>query len=356
MKAVWLEAVGKALEIRDVPEPVVTSSGVIVRVLAVRVPSYTRRVFDGTLGYDLLTPLIPGPACVGQVECVGDDVFDIGVGDVVLCNSLLSSGDQVGSPDEILMGWTGTGSERSRAMQRRWRHGSFAELAHYPAQCLTVLPNGAQFDRTLLPFLASLAIADGGLRRGGLEAGQVVVIHGATGQLGGSAVLLALARGAARVVAIGRNEQRLKMLAEIDGRVVTHVFSGDRERDTTAIRRVAKGPIDLVVDYLADTPTPNPTLAGLHALRLGGTLILVGGVRQTLPLQYAQVMRHKLTIRGSFMFDRSGALQTWNLMCSGALDLSKVDAFPFALQDIEEAMDTAMKLGGLEYALLLPNG
>ena len=69
MKAVWLETAGAPLEIREVPDPVVTPSGVVVRVLAVRVPSYTRRVFDGTLGYDLPTPLIPGPTCIGQVEC-----------------------------------------------------------------------------------------------------------------------------------------------------------------------------------------------------------------------------------------------------------------------------------------------
>jgi NADPH:quinone reductase-like Zn-dependent oxidoreductase len=184
VKAVWLEAVGAPLEIRDVPDPVVTPSGVVVRILAVRVPSYTRRVLDGTRGNDLPTPLIPGPTYVGQVACVGDDVFDLAVGDVVLCNSLLSSSDLTQSPDEILIAWTGTGSERSLAMQYRWRHGSFAELAQYPARCLTVLPDGVRFDRTLLPFLASLAIADGGLQRGGFAAGQVVVISGATGQLG----------------------------------------------------------------------------------------------------------------------------------------------------------------------------
>ena len=187
MKAVWLETAGAPLEIREVPDPVVTPSGVVVRVLAVRVPSYTRRVFDGTLGYDFPTPLIPGPTCIGQVECVGQDVFDIAVGDVVLCNSFLSSGDLARSPDEILIAWTGTGSERSLLMQKLWRHGSYAELALYPARCLTVLPEGRQFERTLLPFLASLAIADGGLQRGSLEAGQVVVINGGTGQLGGAA-------------------------------------------------------------------------------------------------------------------------------------------------------------------------
>jgi NADPH:quinone reductase-like Zn-dependent oxidoreductase len=196
----------------------------------------------------------------------------IAVGDVVLCNSLLSSSDLTQSPDEILIAWTGTGSDRSLAMQYHWCHGSFAECAQYPVRCLTVLPDGARFDRTLLPFLASLAIADGGLQCGGFAAGQVVVINGATGQLGGAAMLLALARGAARVVATGRNAHRLRTLVESNHRVVTHVLSGEREQDAGAIRHLAQGPIDLVVDYLAETPTPAPTLAGFDVLRLGGTL------------------------------------------------------------------------------------
>jgi threonine dehydrogenase-like Zn-dependent dehydrogenase len=158
------------------------------------------------------------------------------------------------------------------------------------------------------------------------------------------------------VVATGRNEQRLKTLAEINRRVVIHGLRSDREQDAISIRNLANGPIDLVVDYLADTPTPDPTLAGFDVLRLGGTMILVGGVRHALALPYAQIMRRQLTIRGSFMFDRAGALQAWNLVRNGAVDLSKVRASSFPLQDIEQAIDMAMTLGGLDYALLLPNG
>lgn len=356
MKAAWLEAIGEPLEIREVPDPVVTISGVVVRVLAVRVPSYTRQVIDGSLGYDIHPPFIPGPTCVGQVESVGEDVFDINKGDVVLCNSLLSSGDLAHTPDEILIAWTGSGSERSQLMQRFWRNGSFAQLAHYPARCLTVLPEAAQFDRKLVPFLASIAIADSGLRRGSLEAGQTVVINGASGQLGGAAVLLALAHGAARVIAIGRNEQRLKILEQIDGRVSIHVLQSEREKDAAAIHKLAAGPVDLVVDYLAHTPTPDPTLAGFDVLRLGGVMVLVGGVRHNLPLPYAQIMRRQLTIRGSFMFDRGSALHSWNLIRSGAVDFTRVKAHSFSLHDIEKAIDIAGTLGGLDYALLLPNG
>jgi threonine dehydrogenase-like Zn-dependent dehydrogenase len=66
-------------------------------------------------------------------------------------------------------------------------------------------------------------------------------------------------------------------------------------------------------------------------------------------------MRRQLTIRGSFMFDRAGALQTWNLVRSGAVDLSKVSARAFPLAELKQAMDKAASLGGLDYALLLPN-
>jgi threonine dehydrogenase-like Zn-dependent dehydrogenase len=208
----------------------------------------------------------------------------------------------------------------------------------------------------MLPFLASLAIADGGLRRGELEAGQTVVINGATGQLGGAAVLLALAHGAARVVATGRNRERLKTLAEIDSRIRVHELQNQREKDSKAISRLAEDPVDLVVDYLAQTPTPDPSLAAFDTLRHKGTMILVGGVRHALPLPYGQIMRRQLTIKGSFMFDRKSALLTWIMVRSGTVNLSQVRAHAYPLEEIGQAIDRALNLGGLDYALLLPNG
>lgn len=173
------------------------------------------------MDYDLPTPLIPGPTCIGQVEAVAEDVFHLKVGQVVLCNSFYSSGDTSRSPDEILIGWTGSRTERSTRMQHHWRNGSFAEKAIYPATCLTVLPGAeSTSDVARLPFLASLAITDGGWKRGGLRGGQVVVVNGATGNLGGAAVLMALARGASRVVVIGRRRPALDALAHLDPRVV----------------------------------------------------------------------------------------------------------------------------------------
>lgn len=356
MKAALFDQTGKPLEITEAPDPSPSASGAVVNVLAVRVPSYSAKVFDGSLGYDLTPPLIPGPACIGQIEKVGDDVFDLEAGDIVLCNSLLSSADIVGSPDEILIGWTGSGTARSRKMQSYWKDGSFAQKAHYPARCLTKLPGAGAFDRALLPFLASLAIADGGLRRAGLQSGQSVLINGATGQLGGAAVLLSLAYGASSVLAAGRNESRLKTLAALGPRVQISAMLGDRQQDTQRIREQSGGGFDVVVDYLANTPTPDPTLTGFDLLNLKGTMVLVGGVRHPLVLPYEEIMRRQLTIKGSFMFEREDALKCWNLVRSGAIDLSVLNAHAYALDDIRAAMDKAQTLSGLDYVVLLPNG
>jgi hypothetical protein len=57
MRAIWLKAVGRPVQVVDRPNPILRASGVMVRVEAVRVPSYTREVFQGVLGYDLPTPL-----------------------------------------------------------------------------------------------------------------------------------------------------------------------------------------------------------------------------------------------------------------------------------------------------------
>ncbi|MFD2417721.1 zinc-binding dehydrogenase [Amycolatopsis pigmentata] len=355
MLGVWLEEPGGPWTLREVADRKVLPGGVLVDVLAVRVPSYTRDVLTGELGYDLPTPLVPGPTCIGRVRDVADDVFGVAVGEVVLCNSLYSSGEVLGSPDEILIGWTGTGSDRSARMQQRWRHGSFAERACYPAACVTPLPGAEEWARPeLLPFLASLAIADGGLRRGGLRGGQCVVVNGATGNLGGAGVLAALARGAARVVATGRRQEALAALRQLDPRVRVVPLSGDRLLDRDAIHAETDAGADLVLDVIAHTPTTDPTLACIDALRLRGTAVLVGGVRHEIALPYQRIQRQQLTITGSFMFDSTTALQVWQLVRAGALDLSPVRAHTFGLDEFDAAMDAAASLSGLDYAVLLP--
>ncbi|MDN3355797.1 zinc-binding dehydrogenase [Actinomadura sp. DC4] len=329
----------------------------IITVLAAAVPAYTRALIGGERG-TIPTPLVLGAACVGRVEAVADEVFNVAPGDIVVDIALLGSGDTA-EPQEILVGWTGVGG-RGRAtrttegMQALWHDGVFAERALCPKECLVRLPGAGRYPRPdKLAFLPWLGIAAEGLNRAGLQAGHVVVVVGATGQLGGAAVLGALARGAARVVAVGRNAGALDRLAGLDRRVVPVALTGDREQDAKAIT-AASGGADRVLDALGDVPSAGPTLAGYDSLRPGGTMVVIGGVRQDLPLPYGDLMRRRLTVAGSWMCSPATALTVWNMVAAGTLDLGPLGVRTVGLDDPAGALDLAANTSGPEFVALVP--
>ena len=172
---------------------------------------------------------------------------------------------------------------------------------------------------------------------------------GATGQLGGAAVLTALAEGAATVKAVGRNAEALQRLDELGPRVRTHRLTGDRATDAAEI-----GPVDVVLDALGATPTSDATMAAYDSLRGRGTLVLIGGVRQDLAIPYGDLMRRRLTLRGSWMSDDETVTTVWNLIRSGLLDLSAVEPLTVGLDDPAAALDLAERTTGLSFVALVP--
>lgn len=97
------------------------------------------------------------------------------------------------------------------------------------------------------------------------EAGKSVLVMGATGNAGSLAVKAARHLGAGRVIAAGRNRDRLeRVLAEGADEVV--VLSGDVEATATAMAEAA-GQVDIVLDYVWGAPTELAMRAILGARR-----------------------------------------------------------------------------------------
>ncbi|WP_409462014.1 zinc-binding dehydrogenase [Amycolatopsis sp. GA6-003] len=347
MRAWTVDAEG--LRLSEVPEPALRGGGVIVEVLASHLPAYTKAVVTGGRG-GLPLPLILGPSCIGRVTAVAPDVFHVAPGDLVLDTALLNAGDG----DEILVGWVGLGAsggnERTDRMRAVWRNGAFAEKALCAKETMVKLPGAEDYpDPARLAFLPWLCVAAAGLHTAGPLAGRDVAVLGATGQMGGAAVLLALAEGAATVTAVGRNQAALDRLAELDSRVRTHQLTGDRATDAAAI-----GPVDVALDALGATPTADATMAAYDSLRVRGTLVLVGGVRQDLTIPYGEFMHRRLTLRGSWMSDDDTVRTVWNLVRSGVLDLSAVELLKTDLTDPDSALDLAERTSGLSFVALVP--
>lgn len=100
-------------------------------------------------------------------------------------------------------------------------------------------------------------------RRVAIEAGQSVLILGATGNAGQMAIQIAKRLGAGRVVGAGRDRARLATLPGL-GADATVALSGDADATGAAIAEAA-GDVDLVLDYLWGKPAGEAIMALLRA-------------------------------------------------------------------------------------------
>ena len=199
--------------------------------------------------------------------------------------------------------------------------------------------------------LGTMLVPYGGLFSVGLSAGETVVVNGATGSFGSAAVAVALAMGAARVVATGRNGAVLEALAqEFGSRVRTARVVGDKTIDTSTIHAAADQPIDVVFDILPPQAEVAQVLAAVRAVRPGGRVSLMGGVGMTggedLVLPYPWVMRNNITIKGQWMYPRDAIPRLIAMAKNGLIDLTRYKFVEFALADLNEAIVHAAASSG----------
>src|SRR6201997_2533390 len=241
------------LRFDDVETPKPAPDGVLVRIEAGIVLSYMGRVLSGQVPYSLPPmPFVPGTNAIGRVIATGENVSHVQSGDRVFLSPHLRGDVPDSDPPQILIGLTTTvTTPAALSMQARWRDGVFAEIAHWPAACVTPLFNMDDKPAAELIGLAKLIVPFGGLQRTGLCGGEIVLINGATGYFGSGAVMLAASMGAGRVVAVGRKREALEMLRDTFGpRVIPAVVTGDVEKDLTIIRQAAGGRADVALDLL----------------------------------------------------------------------------------------------------------
>ncbi|MGW2558989.1 zinc-dependent alcohol dehydrogenase family protein [Streptomyces sp. NPDC001514] len=204
MRAVVFEEYGQDAEVREVPDPVPSDHGVVVRVEAT---GLCRSDWHGWMGHDpdITLPHVPGHELAGVVEAVGPDVANWRPGDrvtvpfVCACGRCAAcvAGDQQVCERQTQPGFT------------HW--GSFAEyvaLEHADVN-LVAVPEGLSFAtaaglgcRFATAFRAVVA-------QGRVAPGEWVAVHGCGG-VGLSAVMIAAACGA-RVVAVDVSPQALEL-------------------------------------------------------------------------------------------------------------------------------------------------
>ena len=126
-----------------------------------------------------------------------------------------------------------------------------------------VLPDGADVLKIAAAMNPAMSAWVALRRRVPIEAGQSVLILGATGSAGQMAVQVAKRLGAGRVVGAGRDKTRLDTLPDF-GADATVALTDDADA-TAATLAAAASEVDLVIDYLWGKPASEAMMALLRA-------------------------------------------------------------------------------------------
>jgi alcohol dehydrogenase len=360
MKAWQLEKLGGTLQLVDLPLPEPRAGSVVVRMEASVLMSYMQAYVAGQLPiyHAPDRPFIPGGNGIGVIHAVGPDVWQLKPGQRVVVSSHVVAQENVAEPGQFLLGVTALGPV-AQAMQRDWADGTLAEYALVPAT--TVTPIEGLEDRDAISLASSMryVVPYGGLLRGRLAAGETLVVSGATGAYGTAAVLLGLAMGASRIVAVGRNAEALEAISTrigaktVGARVATVQATGDVAADTAHIRAAAGGGADLAFDMVGGATSPNLTLAALGSLRREGRLVLMGSMTVPLPISYLELMFNGWEIMGNFMYPRDAYRRLFDFVRSGQLDLSAIHATTLPLSELPQGMQMASRAGSFECVVML---
>jgi NADPH:quinone reductase-like Zn-dependent oxidoreductase len=239
MKAIVHDIYGSVdvLELRDLAQPTIADDEVLVRVHAAGVDRGVWHVMTGLpypirlAGYGLRTPKssVLGMDLAGVVEAVGKDVTRFSPGDEVF----------------------GIGK------------GAFAEYARVPENKLAPKPSNLSFQQAAVVAISGLTALQGVRDHGRVEAGDNVLIIGASGGVGSYAVQLAKAFGA-EVTAVC-STTKVDMVRSLGA---DHVIDYTRDDFTKGQLRY-----DVILDIGG-----NSSLSRLRrALSPKGTLVIMGG-------------------------------------------------------------------------------
>ena len=302
MKAAVVNSFASAPQFQDFADPVAAEGGIVVEMLAVGLHPVVKSLASGKhYSSNAQPPLIPGVDGVARLED----------GSIHYCYAAHPP------------------------------YGTLAQRTLITRSSSIPLPPG------LDPAHAA-AIANPGMSawlalklRGGLSAGETVLVNGATGVAGQLAVQAARYQGASRVIATGRNADVLAGL----GSDATILLTEPEDAVRQAFTEQVAGGIDLIIDYLWGRPTELLLEALGTAFRREGSkrmrLVEVGeSAGRTIALPGAILRGIDLTLCGSGfgsarMSEIFAAIPTlFNLAAEGHLKVA-VEIVP--LEQVEEA-------------------
>ena len=239
-----------ALHLEEVPEPGTGACGVRISVHAAGLNFADSLMLRGRYQERPPLPFTPGLELAGEIDAVGAGVRGLRVGQRVMAVV---------------------------------NHGAFAEKAVARADDVVPLPDDMDYV-TAAGFAIAYGTAHGGLRwRADLHAGEVLLVHGAGGGVGLTAVECGKAMGAT-VIATARGDAKLAVAREHGA---DHVLDSDAPELKERIRELsAERGVDVAYDPVGGAMFD----LSLRCIAWEGRIVVIGFASGTVPQIPANVL------------------------------------------------------------------
>ncbi|MCG2867728.1 MAG: zinc-binding dehydrogenase [Vulcanisaeta sp.] len=362
MKAAVLDKYGDPLLVEDVELGKPKDGEVRLRVKAAGVCHSDLLAIDGST--PIPPPFIPGHEAVAEVLEVGPGVDNLHPGDVVVTSFIWPCGrcrncarglenlcerfSEVRLKGVLLDGTTRLKRKNGEYL-RVFLGGLWAEEAVVPATAVARLPKGLDNRPELAMLGCAFLTAYGAVvNSASVKPGETVAVIG-TGGVGLAVVQVAKALGA-KVIAVGRNPEKLKLAREMGAEIVN-----TREGDAVGeVRKLTDGRgADVVIEAVGSESTID---MAVEMVSVGGRVVIVGlmPVGSKAPIHVARVVRGGISVIGSYgARPRVDLPRVIDLVARGLLKPELLARDYYKLEEVNDAVE-ALRSGRSIRPIILP--
>ncbi len=342
MKAILLHRHGgpEVLEYADFPTPQPGPGQVLIELKAAAMNRLDIWARNGWPGIQLEYPHILGADGAGVIRAIGESVTQFNVGDRVVINGNLSDGTCeycIRGQDNLCLKW-GLLGETAR--------GTYAEYVVVSDRNVLALPPDFPFEAAAAASLVFLTAWHSLVTRGGLQAGESVLVVGAGGGVNTAAIQIAKYAGA-KVYVVGSSAAKLAKAAQLGADIL--IDRSKEEWSKSIYQLTNRRGVDMVVDNVGAGTLP----LSQRAVRKGGRILTVGntgGPKFEFDNRY-MFSRH-IALIGSTMGTRSDFARVMSLVFDGKL--KPVIDQTFALKEVRAAHERMARGENFGKIMLIP--
>lgn len=323
-KAARFYKVGDPLKLEDLPRPQVGGNDVLLKVKAAGICHSDIHVIDGVIA--AAPPVTLGHEIAGEVEEVGSNATKLKKGD----RAVVHFPNPCGSCNYCLQG-RGIQCENifTRPMYGFSSDGGYAEYCKVDADRTVGVPNDVPLEFAATLGCAGITAYHAVNNIGKIALGENVAIYG-VGGVGMYALQIAKLSGA-KVIAIGRNEEKLKMAQNLGADHVVNV-SKSKIRDEIKGATNGKG-ADAIIDFVVNDESVKNSSSSLAS---GGRMVLAGVSNKPISINPQLFVLREFSLNGSLAGTKNELMDLVELARSKSLQ--SIVTKKFALTDVNDAL------------------